>query len=354
MRNFPPAVRIRAVIFRIRFGSTSEICRLDFILVRMPGGTPLKKMHSPIFDKIVLQKLEGPIKTWKWKCKHCDELFSWCSVKRTTMHVACVGKFISHCKLVPDPVWEKYAAAMTLKESQKRKRKLDADAVEEAAATRAAEHEDRTREKLKRGILVLKDGKMLEQRLRKGAFGCGDTLKWCLLDEELVDFWCLHGLPINLLNTKRLNRIFTLVRKTPTGSKPPDPRNEGRPSSFENMLQGRNEDVRNGVNSEFSRIIVCGAMVVSDAATVHRRSVSNFMLKAAVHKLPLMLDFVDSTSMLQNGEERDAPWYAHRTIDLIQATPNSGHSIVMMVGDTVAEQLVMFDLIELTCPWILK
>ena len=114
----------------------------------MPGGTPPRKRQSPIFEEIVLQKPDGAVKTWKWKCRHCDVVFSWCSVKRTTCHVACVGKLISHCKSVPDTVREKYAAAMSLKESQKRKRKLDAEAVEEAAAVRAAEHEDRTREKL--------------------------------------------------------------------------------------------------------------------------------------------------------------------------------------------------------------
>ena len=115
-------------------------------------------------------------------------------------------------------------------------------------------------------------------------------------------------------------------------------------------MQGRNEDVSNEVDHELSRIVVCNAMIVSDAATVHRRPVSNFMLKAAVHKLPLMLDLVDSTKMLQNGEEHDAPWYAQRTVDLIQATPNSGRSIVLMVDDTVAEQLIMFDFVELICP----
>ena len=65
------------------------------------------------------------------------------------MHVACVGKLISHCKSVPDIVRRKYAASLSLKESQKHKRKLDTDAVEEAAAAKAAEHEDRTREELK-------------------------------------------------------------------------------------------------------------------------------------------------------------------------------------------------------------
>ena len=34
--------------------------------------------------------------------------------------------------------------------------------------------------------------------------------------------------------------------------------------------------------------------------------------------------------------------------------PNSGCSIVLMVGDAVVEQLVMFDLVELTYPWISK
>ena len=109
---------------------------------------------------------------------------------------------------------KKYAATLPLKQLQKHKRKMDAGALEEASAARAAEHEDRTRQRLKQGILVIKDGKMLKQRLRKGVFDDGDTISWCLLDEELVDFWCLHGLPINLLNTKRFSRIFTLVRKT--------------------------------------------------------------------------------------------------------------------------------------------
>ena len=104
------------------------------------------------------------------------------------MHVACVGNLISHCKSVPDPVWEKYAAAMTLMELQKQKRKLDAEVVEEAAAAMAAEHEDQTREKLKCCILIIKDCKMVKQQLQKGAFGDGNTLNWCLLDEELVEF----------------------------------------------------------------------------------------------------------------------------------------------------------------------
>ena len=97
------------------------------------------------------------------------------------------------------------------------------------------------------------------------------------------------------MNTKRLSRIFALVRKTSAGYKPPDPRNDGRASSFEHMSQGRNEDVSNEVDQELSRIIVCGATIVSNTATVHQQPMSNFMLKAAVHKLLLMLDLVDST-----------------------------------------------------------
>ena len=99
-----------------------------------------------------------------------------------------LGKLINHCRSVQDIVREKHAATLTLKESQKRKRKLDVATVEEAAAARAAEHDDRTREKLKRGILIIKDGKMVKQRLRKADFGDGDTLNWCFLDKELVDF----------------------------------------------------------------------------------------------------------------------------------------------------------------------
>ena len=71
---------------------------------------------------------------------------------------------------------------------------------------------------MKRGILVIKDGKMIKQQLQKEAFGDGGTPNWCLLDKELVDFWCLHGLSINVLNTKRLSDIFHLSGRHPQGT----------------------------------------------------------------------------------------------------------------------------------------
>ena len=75
------------------------------------------------------------------------------------MHVACMGKLISHCRSVPDIVRENYAASLSPKELHKRKRKLDADGVEEASAARVTDHEETTREKPKQGIIVMKDGK---------------------------------------------------------------------------------------------------------------------------------------------------------------------------------------------------
>ena len=75
---------------------------------------------------------------------------------------------------------------------------MDAPAAEEEAAARAAEHENRAGEKLRHSTLVMKDSKMLKERLRKGAFGCGDALNWALLVEDFVDFWFLNGLLIIL------------------------------------------------------------------------------------------------------------------------------------------------------------
>jgi hypothetical protein len=36
----------------------------------------------------------------------------------------------------------------------------------------------------------------------------------------------------------------------------------------------------------------------------------------------------------------------------MKATPNSGRHIVLLVGDTVAEQLCMFNLVDATCSWV--
>lgn len=148
--------------------------------------------------------------------------------------------------------------------------------------------------------------------------------------------------------------MFVLVQETSAGHKPPDPRNEGRPPTFENVLQVRNNDVIKKVDSELPMVIVCGATTVSDAATVHQRPVSNFMLKQAVRKLTLMVDLVGSTTMHQNGEGHDVAWQARKTVNLAPATPNDGYSVVLVVGDIVAQQSVMFDVVESTCLWISK
>ena len=76
------------------------------------------------------------------------------------MQMACESKFISHCKAMPDIARKKYATFL-LKETQKRKRKLNESADKEASAAMAAEREARIREKQKHGILILKDSKMM-------------------------------------------------------------------------------------------------------------------------------------------------------------------------------------------------
>ena len=70
--------------------------------------------------------------------------------------------------------------------------------------------------------------------------------------------------------------------------------------------------------------------------------------------MPLVLDLVDSTTMPQNNEEHDAARYTRKMINLVLATPNGGCSNMLMVGNTVAEQLVVLDLAEATYPWMLK
>jgi len=268
------------------------------------------------------------------------------------MHLACVDKFISHCSAVTEEVRAREAAVVTSKKRLKRKRQQDQTALNEAAAARKAEHADRLKEKITRGILVLKDGKHIPQRLRKGAFGTGDALNWAWLDEAIVDFWCLHGFALHLLDNKKWRSIIDLSRKTSAAYRPPSSRNDGRSASFETILEDRQQVTNELVDAELAKIEVCGATIVSDAATVHRRPVSNFMLKAAVHQTPLMLDLVDSTTALQNGHTRDAEWYTEKTVDLIRSTPKAGRCIVLQVGDTVAEQLAMFELVEAACPWV--
>ena len=60
----------------------------------------------------------------------------------------------------------------------------------------------------------------------------------------------------------------------------------------------------------------------------------------------MILDLVDSTTALQNGISRDAEWYAAKTCEMIRSTPNGGKHIVLMAGDTVAEELAIFELVE--------
>ena len=54
--------------------------------------------------------------------------------------MACGVKTIKHCNTVPDIVKERKVAYFSLKEAQKRKQRLGASVVEEAAVTGAAEY----------------------------------------------------------------------------------------------------------------------------------------------------------------------------------------------------------------------
>ena len=318
----------------------------------MPGGVPPKRKNDSVFKEIeLIAPLTGQ-KSHRWKCNHCCKVFAWCSVGRVRNHLACMGKIVGICLSVPLDVKQREAAVIAVKSREKKKRKLDHKALEEAATARSALHAERTKEKLKRGIRIVKDGKHVAKRLRKGAFGANDELNWALLDEEIVDFFCLHGTALHLLETKKWARILDLARKTSAGYRSPNRRNDGRGACFETILQGRQVDVNAQVDVELAKIVTCGATIVSDAATVHRRPVANFMLKAACHSAPMMLDLVDATQMIQTGENRDATWYAKKTVALVHTTPLAGRCVVLMVGDTVAEQLAMFDMVEEACPWM--
>lgn len=162
----------------------------------------------------------------------------------------------------------------------------------------------------------------------------------------------MNVLTLGLLGKAKFRRILELARKTSAGYRPPSTRNDGRGASFANFLQDQQADVNELVDKQLERIVVCNATIVSDAATVHCRPVSDFMLKAVCHKLPMMLNLVDSTTVLQNGVSCDAEWCAAKTCELIGSTPNGGKHILLMVGDTVAEQLAMFELVEEALTWI--
>jgi hypothetical protein len=106
------------------------------------------------------------------------------------------------------------------------------------------------------------------------------------------------------------------------------------------------------LNLELAQIHISSSMLVSGTTTAHRQLVSNFMLKAAIQKLLMMLDLVDLTTSLQNGKSRDVEWYANKTTNLMKSMPNGRSHIVLLVGDTVAEQICMFNLVDATCPWV--
>ena len=117
------------------------------------------------------------------------------------MHLGCCGKLILHCSTVPDDVREREAVSVVMKAKMKRKRKDAAAALEEASVERQVVHEVWLKKNLSRGIVTFRGGKMITPPLRNGAFGSGVALNWTLLDEALVDFWCINTPALGLLGT---------------------------------------------------------------------------------------------------------------------------------------------------------
>ena len=220
----------------------------------MPGGIPPRRRTDTVFNEIVLSEPVEGSNSWTWKCKHCMTKFTWASTKRTRLHLACLDKLISHCTSVSDEVREREAAIVNRKSSLKRKRKEDAQAFENADMERKKRNSDRLMEKIKRGICVVRDGKTIKTRIRKGSLGTGDSLSWALLDEALVDFCCLNGLSVHLIDSKGMKNLLNLARATSKAYRPPSSRNDGRASSFEHVLMDRQAEVNAQVDEQLARI----------------------------------------------------------------------------------------------------
>ena len=99
----------------------------------MPGGVPPKRKNDSVFREIKLITPLAGQKSHRWKCDHCCGVFAWCSVGRVRYHLACEGKIVGHCLSVPADVKQREAAVVAVKSREKKKRKLDHKALEEAA-----------------------------------------------------------------------------------------------------------------------------------------------------------------------------------------------------------------------------
>ena len=93
---------------------------------------------------------------WTWRCTHCGEEKSWSSVGRVVSHLACVGSKVTPCVAIPDEIKEKFVKIVERKERAKKEAEATKQRVEEAKAAAAAEKAERTQEKLRRGIIMVR------------------------------------------------------------------------------------------------------------------------------------------------------------------------------------------------------
>ena len=88
-------------------------------------------------------------------------------------------------------------------------------------------------------------------------------------------------------------------------------------------------------------MIIFGAVICVDAATVHGEPLVNCVTKGPTTK-PIHLITINTKDHIAEGGSTDSDFEADLTVREIRKTPDGGIHIVLIIGDTASDEVSTF------------
>jgi len=259
---------------------------------------------------------------------------------RTTIHLAKCGE-------CADDTRQQCAAIVHKKRSNDKRKLLQKRKREDDKLARECE-------KKKKMELFMRNGcarKQDRSAMHTGALSLFDSMNMAETDDLWVEVCLLTMVRPSLANSPVFLKFLDSYRKCSAAYKLPSNRNDGRRGSFAARLSEKEAEVEAICENKLCAASGTGFSMGSDAASVHRRGIFNICVKLPNMTKPIVRVFSDTMKEVSDGAERNAEFYCDKVVAAIKNLPHP-RDCVLLIGDTAGEQELMWQMVEIDCPWI--
>ena len=269
----------------------------------------------------------------KIKCTLCGVLKTWSSWKRHRGHltgddVLALGAGSTKCMNVPADIAEKFKKIMQDAIEATRTRvvvKRTEAAVNQAAASAALPSASK------------------QQRSLESSF---HTQSQDIVDQAVANCFYANDMSFTISTSVTFKRMIESVKLAAASYRPPD-----RHRFTDDLLTTTENRLVVFKAGALQMMTIFGCAVAVDAATVHGEPLVNCVTKMPTCK-PIHLITINAKHHIAEGGSKDADFEANLTVTEIRKLPDGGIHVVLLTGDTAADEVLQSAMVLAVCPWM--